>query len=58
MTRILQACYFSDGNILHVSLKPKTSYAWKSTLHGKELIAKGMRYIIGDGFHTKMWVDL
>lgn len=56
MTRILQ--YFPDGNILHVSLKPKTSYAWKSTLHGKELIAKGMRYIIGDGFHTKMWVNL
>ncbi|XP_009124577.2 uncharacterized protein LOC103849567 [Brassica rapa] len=57
MARILRARYFPDGNILNATLKRKASYAWKSILHGKELIVKGMRYIIGNGTTTKMWED-
>lgn len=57
MARILRARYFPDGDILSATLKRKSSYAWKSILHGKELILKGMRYIIGNGTTTKMWTD-
>lgn len=48
---------FSDGNILKETLKRKASYAWKSILHGKDLLVQGMRYVIGDGSHTNMWSD-
>lgn len=57
MARVLQARYFPEGNILDAKLKKKASYAWKSILHGKDLIIKGMRYIIGDGSYTDMWKD-
>lgn len=46
MARVLRARYVSDGDILNARLKKKSSYAWKSIFHGKELIVKGMRYII------------
>ena len=57
MARVLQARYFPEGNILDAKLKKKASYAWKSILHGKDLIIKGMRYIIRDGSYTDMWKD-
>ena len=57
MARILKARYFPDCSILEAVQKKKASYAWKSILYGKELVSKGMRYIIGDGSHIKMWND-
>lgn len=57
MARILQARYFPEGDILNAKLRAKSSYAWKSILYGKELLHKGMRYIIGDGTQTNMWTD-
>lgn len=32
-------------------------YAWKSILHGCDLLTKGMRYIVGDGSLVNMWTD-
>lgn len=57
MARVLKARYFPDGCILSATLKKKSSYAWKSILYGKELITKGMRYIVGDGSLINMWSD-
>lgn len=38
-------------------LRKKASYAWKSILHGRDLLTQGMRYIIGDGSMVNMWTD-
>lgn len=57
MARILRARYFSDGDILKATLRRKASYAWKSILHGRDLLIKGLKYIIGDGSHVEMWTD-
>lgn len=38
-------------------MKKKASYGWKSILHGRDLITKGLRYIIGDGSLVNMWED-
>lgn len=57
MARILKARYFPEEDILNAKLKNKASYAWKSILHGRDLISKRMRYIIGDGTLGNMWTD-
>ena len=57
MARILKVRYFSEGDILNAKLKKKASYAWKSILHGHDLINKCMGYIIGDGTLINMWTD-
>ena len=57
MARILKARYFPEEDVLNAKLKKKASYAWKSILHGRDLINKGMRYIIGHGTLVNMWTD-
>lgn len=57
VTRMLKARYFSDGSILTAVLKKKASYAWKSLLHGRDLLKQGMRFIIGKGMTVSMWTD-
>ena len=57
MARMLRARYFSDGDIIKATLKKKASYAWKSILYGRDLITKGLRYIVGNGDLVNMWTD-
>lgn len=57
MARVLKARYFRDDDILTVTLKKKSSYAWKSILYGRDLVRQGMRYIVGDGSLINMWTD-
>lgn len=57
MARVLKARYFPDSSILTASQKKKSSYSWKSILFGRELVAKGMRVVIGNGSTTRMWLD-
>lgn len=47
--RVLKAKYFSDGNLLQASPNNGISYAWRSILHGVDLIKKGVILRIGDG---------
>lgn len=57
MARILRARYFPDGNILTAVLKKKASYTWKSLLVGRDLLRKGLCFVIGDGSTVDMWTD-
>ncbi|KAG2249545.1 hypothetical protein Bca52824_089173 [Brassica carinata] len=35
----------------------KASYAWKSLLHGRDLVKQGLRVIIGNGSTVSTWID-
>ena len=41
--------FFPNGSIFDAKEK-NDSYAWKSILKGREVIMRGMRWRIGDGF--------
>lgn len=61
MATVLKAMYFPDENIFTATQKEeekKLSYAWKSILYGRDLVCKGIRYMIGDGMHISVWTDL
>lgn len=55
MSRIIKARYFATGNILTAVQRRKTSYAWKSLIYGRDLLTKGLRFIIGNGNSVDMW---
>lgn len=57
MARMLKARYFADEDVLTAKLKKKASYAWKSILYGRDLITKGLRYVVGNGELVNMWTD-
>ncbi|KAL5566792.1 hypothetical protein UlMin_029956 [Ulmus minor] len=47
--RVFKAKYFHCSTIWHASANSKASYVWKSILWGRNLVAKGIRWRVGDG---------
>lgn len=47
--RVLRARYFPDGNIMVAQATEDISYAWRSLLHGLELVKQGYIWRIGKG---------
>ncbi|KAL5580419.1 hypothetical protein UlMin_012861 [Ulmus minor] len=47
--RVFKAKYFHSSTIWHASANSKASYVWKSILWGRNLVAKGIRWRVGDG---------
>ena len=57
MARLLKQRYFSDTNIINAIPKRRASFVWKSLLQGRDLLKRGMRFVIGDGSTISTWVD-
>ena len=47
--------YFSEIPFLQAATGSRPSFAWKSILHGRSLLEKGLRLCIGDGESTSVW---
>ncbi|XP_010513760.1 PREDICTED: uncharacterized protein LOC104789816 [Camelina sativa] len=47
--------YFVEGDFLSAELGDRPSYAWRSILHGRDLLKRGLRQMIGDGESTYVW---
>lgn len=54
---MLKHRYFANDEFLESSLGVRPSYAWRSILHGRELMKQGLISAVGDGANTKVWVD-
>ena len=57
MARLLKGRYYPDTNIMNATQGRKASYVWKSILHGRDLVKKGLRCCIGDGSLINAWLD-
>ena len=55
--QILKARYFPDTHVLEAVLKEGISYAWRSLLHGIQLIKEGYVWQVGDGTSIRIWRD-
>ena len=55
--QILQAKYYSGGNILEAWVSKTASYAWKSISGSRALIREGLIWQIGNGEQVKIWGD-
>ena len=57
MAKVLKAKYFENTDIMNASLGAKPSYAWRSILHGRDLLEKGLKCSVGNGRSLKVWTD-
>ncbi|XP_019084334.1 PREDICTED: uncharacterized protein LOC109125964 [Camelina sativa] len=57
LTRFLKARYYSTSNIFTAGSSNHPSFIWKSLLEGQDMIQQGMRFLIGNGANTNVWVD-
>lgn len=57
VARIFKSKYFSSGDLLHVKYTHNSSFVWRSLLWGKDLVAKGVRWRVGNGNSIKVFQD-
>ena len=52
--RVLKARFFPNGSIMKAKDSKRGSYSWKSILKGRDVIAQGACWWIGDGKLVKI----
>lgn len=57
VARVLKQRYFRNGSFLESNLGSRPSFAWRSLLHGRDLLKQGLVQLIGDGTNTNVWWD-
>ncbi|XP_013658605.2 uncharacterized protein LOC106363406 [Brassica napus] len=57
LARLLKSRYFPHGDFLKAVTGVKPSLGWKSILHGRELVEKGISRRIGDRKSSFVWTD-
>ena len=55
--RILLSKYCPEGNLLSCSASSSASHGWHSVLVGRDLLMKGLGWVVGDGASIKIWED-
>ena len=60
--RVLKAKYYPSSSIWEAKALSNASYMWKSVLWGRNLVAQGMRWKVGDGYDISIyhsrWIPL
>ncbi|XP_019090119.1 PREDICTED: uncharacterized protein LOC109128363 [Camelina sativa] len=57
LSRVYNARYYVNTNLMEACLGSRPSYAWQSILFGRELLERGLLTSIGDGGQTSVWLD-
>ncbi|XP_013607556.1 PREDICTED: uncharacterized protein LOC106314175 [Brassica oleracea var. oleracea] len=57
VARVLKGQYFSKKSFLECGSDTRPSFAWRSILHGRELLKQGLYRAIGNGVHSNVWVE-
>lgn len=57
LAQVLKQRYFKNNSFLDCGLGSRPSFAWRSILHGRELLQQGMMTRIGNGADSKVWWD-
>ena len=53
--KVFKLCFFTNCTIMEASESRNSSYAWKSILHGRDVLHRGTCWRIGNGHLVKIW---
>lgn len=57
IARVLQSSYFENRDFLEAEMGTRPSYGWRSLMHGRTLLRKGLRKEIDNGMSLRVWID-
>ena len=55
--KVYIAKYFQHTSFLEASISNHSSFAWRSTTRGRDLIIQGSRWRVGNGSLINIWTD-
>ncbi|MBA0861880.1 hypothetical protein Goshw_002073 [Gossypium schwendimanii] len=55
--KVLNAKYFSDGNIFFPKSMDKPSFSWQSIAQAAKLLSEGFEWTVGNGNSIRIWQD-
>lgn len=53
----MKSRYFEEDYFLQAHLGPRPSFAWRSILHGRDLLESGLKQMVGDGTSLRVWTS-
>ena len=56
-SRVMKSKYFEKEDFLSTTLTSKPSFAWRSLLHGRDVLVKGLDKMVGNGSSLYVWTD-
>lgn len=57
ISKVLLEKYCHDTSFLDCETKSNSSHGWKGILAGKEVMRKGLHWLVGSGEHINVWKD-
>lgn len=57
LARVMKSRYFRNGDFLDCNIGTRPSYAWRSIMHGRELLKQGLLKKVGNGLDTHVWYE-
>ncbi|KAG7586642.1 Reverse transcriptase zinc-binding domain [Arabidopsis thaliana x Arabidopsis arenosa] len=57
LARVYKARYYHRKGFMDATIGSRPSYAWRSIIHGRDLLEKGLIKNIGNGQSTSVWTD-
>ncbi|KAG7573473.1 Endonuclease/exonuclease/phosphatase superfamily [Arabidopsis suecica] len=55
--QLMKSRYFESSDFLDASLGTRPSFAWRSILHGRDLLNQGILKKVGNGKSMRVWID-
>ena len=55
--QLLKSRYFENRDFLETEIGSRPSYGWRSLLHGRTLLRRGLRKEIENGKSLRVWID-
>ena len=56
--KFFKALFFPNCSIMEVKESSTGSYAWRSILHGREVLLRGCRWRVGNGRSVHIWQSI
>ena len=55
--KVFKACFFPNCTFMEAKCSSSGSHAWRSILHGREVLLRGCQWRIGNGKVVSIWQD-
>ena len=55
--RFIKSRYYPHSEFLQATLGSCPSFGWRSIVFGRDLLQKGLKWQVGNGINTRVWLD-